>query len=138
MQYKRQRRLNYRDTVRFHGHDGPFLALGFKLGRFLIRELKPCGIMGLRIRVKTKTQKPYTCLIDGLQCVARTTMGKGNIMINGSLKQDIWVHAKSGKRSLKFKMSPLAWDICLHAYDLEKAARRVLRTQVNLLWERQK
>lgn len=138
MQYKIQRHLDYRDTVRFHGHDGPFLALGYRLGRFLVRELKPKGIMGLRVRMRTRIQKPYTCVLDGLQCASRATMGKGNIAVISRAKGDIWVYAQSGKRSVRCRMSRLAWDICLQADDLEKAARRVLRTPINSLWHMQK
>jgi len=134
MRYKKQRNLDYSETVRFHGHDGPFLALGYCLGRFLIKKLKPDGIMGLRIRVKTRIEKPYTCLIDGLQCSTFATTGKGNMTVAGSAKKDIIVRVQSGRKVLQFRMSPLAWEICLHADDLEKAARRVLRTSIKALW----
>lgn len=138
VQYKKQRHLDYKDTVRFHGHDGPFLALGYRLGRFLVRKLKPKGIMSLQVRVRTRIQKPYTCVLDGLQCATRATMGKGNIVVIDNATGDIRVHAQCGRRSVRCRMSPLAWDICRMADDLEKAARRVLRIPIDSLWQMQK
>ena len=79
MKHRRPRPLSYSETVRFHGHDGPFLALGYRLGKFLMRLLKPRGIMDLKITVKTKMKKPYTCILDGLQCATFATLGKGNL-----------------------------------------------------------
>jgi formylmethanofuran dehydrogenase subunit E len=135
MRPKRPRNLNYSETVRFHGHDGPFLALGYRLGRFLVRKLKPDGIMGLQITVKTKMQKPWTCLIDGLQCSTFATLGKGNLFAKRTIGNDIFVYAQRGKRVLKFRMSQTAWDLCSNVVDLEKAARKVMRTPVSVLWD---
>lgn len=135
MRHKRPRNLNYRETVRFHGHDGPFLALGYRLGRFLVTKLKPEGIMGLKITVKTKTQKPWTCLIDGLQCSTFATLGKGNLIAKGPIGNDIFVHAQRGKRVLNLRMSQTAWDLCSNVVDLEKAARKVMRTPASVLWD---
>jgi formylmethanofuran dehydrogenase subunit E len=135
MKYKKVRRLNYGEAVRFHGHDGPFLALGYRLGRYLIRRLKPEGIMGLRIIVTTRMQKPFTCLIDGLQCSTFATLGKGNLITRVSGWGNILVRAQRGDKVLTLRMSKMAWDLCSNVKDLEKAARRVFRIPVNELWE---
>ncbi|MGD8979468.1 MAG: formylmethanofuran dehydrogenase subunit E family protein [candidate division WOR-3 bacterium] len=136
MKYRKPRNLNYVETVRFHGHDGPFLALGYRLGRYLVKELKPQGIMGLRITVRTTMQKPLTCVLDGLQCSTFATVGKGNLITRNTRGREILVSVEKGTRVLKFRMSRTAWDICGNAVDLEKAARRILRTPVNELWQR--
>jgi formylmethanofuran dehydrogenase subunit E len=135
MKHKRPRNLSYEETVRFHGHDGPYLALGYRLGGYLVRKLKPEGIMGLEITVKTIMQKPRTCLIDGLQCSTFATLGKGNLITEKAIGSDIFVHARSGKRVLKLRMSQTAWELCSNVVDLEKAARRVMRTPVSALWD---
>ena len=134
MRHKKPKPLNYRETVRFHGHDGPFLALGYRLGRFLFKKLKPEGIMGLRVTVETRMQKPWTCLIDGLQCSTFTTLGKGNLVVKDSVGKDIFVHAQRGRRVLNLRMSQTAWELCSDVVDLEKAARRIMRTPVTELW----
>ena len=134
MSFKKQRRLNYEETVRFHGHDGPLLALGYRLGKFIVRELKPAGIMGLEIKVRTRREKPFTCLLDGLQCATFATLGKGNIIIEDSSSDAIVVHARADERSMKFVMNRRAIELCFTSGDLQRMARKILRTPVEELW----
>ena len=136
MKYKKPRSLNYSETVRFHGHDGPFLALGYRLGRFLVKTLRPQGIMDLRVTVTARMHKPLTCVLDGLQCSTLATLGKGNLITKKARGRQIHVRVAKGTRILRFRMSPKAWDICTTAVHLERAARKILRTPINQLWER--
>jgi formylmethanofuran dehydrogenase subunit E len=138
MKFRRPKNLNYRETVRFHGHDGPFLALGYRLGRFLNKELNPSGIMDFKISVSTKRRKPYTCLLDGLQCATFATLGKGNIAIRNISGEAIIVRVRKGGRVLKCSMTQRARVICFTAEDLEKGARQVLRTPIKQLWRIEK
>ena len=135
MKRRRPRPLSYSEAVRFHGHDGPFLALGYRLGKYLTSVLKPRGIMDLEITIKMKIEKPYTCILDGLQCATFATMGKGNLVSRNAVAGDIFVRARKGKQVLKLRMSRLSWEICTNAIALEKAARKVLRTPVKELWQ---
>jgi formylmethanofuran dehydrogenase subunit E len=134
MIFRRPRSLSYEETIRFHGHDGPFLALGYRLGRFLVRTMKPAGVMGLRITVRLKTKKPHTCMLDGLQCSTLATLGKGNLLVQRSWGRGITVYVNMGRRMRTFRITPLALDICFDAIDLKKAARRILRMQARDLW----
>ena len=136
LRYMRCKSLNYRETVRFHGHDGPFLALGYRLGRHIVKTLKPRGIMDLKITVNTRLSKPLTCVIDGLQCSTFATLGKGNLITKAANRQDMIIHVQRGNRKLSFRMSERAWDLCRNATYLEKSAFRVLHTPVNKLWVR--
>lgn len=134
MKYRRPRNLNYAETVRFHGHDGPFLAVGYRLGRYLVKKLRPQGIMGLRITVKTRMQKPLTCVLDGLQCSTFATFGKGNLTAKNVGGREMLVCVEKGTRVLRFRMTPKAWDVCCTAVDLGKAARKILRLPISQLW----
>ncbi|UCF69673.1 MAG: formylmethanofuran dehydrogenase subunit E family protein [candidate division WOR-3 bacterium] len=134
MKFKRPQNLTYTETIRFHGHDGPFLALGYRLGRFVVRTMRPTGIMDLRIRVTMKTAKPYTCILDGLQCSTLATVGKGNLSVHRSSGRAITINVYKGRTRKAFKIKPHALDICLNAVDLGKAARRILRMQARDLW----
>jgi formylmethanofuran dehydrogenase subunit E len=128
--------LSYQDTIRFHGHNGPFLAVGYKLGRFLMTKLKPKSIMDIRITVITELNKPYTCVIDGLQCSTFATIGKGNITVKRSRGEKIIVSAQKGKKIIKFRLTERARQMCFRAEDLERAANKILRTPANQLWHR--
>lgn len=134
IEHRRPRKLNYRETVRFHGHDGPFLALGYRLGIYLVRELKPKGIMDLKITVKTMVKKPYTCLVDGLQCATFATLGKGNLILKNFPDGSIVIEAQKGRRVKKCVMTDRAREICFAARDLAKSARSILRMPVKEMW----
>ena len=138
MQFKKPKPLNYEQTVRFHGHDGPFLALGYRLGRYLTKQLRPRGIMGLEIAARMRKQKPYTCLLDGLQCSTFATLGKGNIRVENIAREHIVVKARVGKRSLTCTITEQAWNTCFTALDLRKAARKIMRMPISELWHMQK
>lgn len=136
MEFKRPKPLTYAETVRFHGHDGPFLALGYCLGRRLLRDLKPAGIMGLRLTVKTKLEKPYTCILDGLQCSTLATYGKRNLLAIQSRARDTRVLVQAGRRRMTYRMTSDAWDLCVDQDDLAKASRKVRRAPIHTLWSR--
>lgn len=132
------RPLSYAQTVRFHGHDGPFLALGYRLGTFLLRKMRPGSIMDLKLTIRSRIKKPYTCVLDGLQCSTSATLGKGNITVVECCGDTIMVEAQKRKRILKFYMSPYAWSICLHANDLTKASRSIRRAPIDRIWLRKR
>ena len=65
----------------FHGHLGPYLVLGYRMGRIALRELDSEGHFGLSVLVHSKLQPPASCLIDGVQLGSGCTLGKRNIEI---------------------------------------------------------
>lgn len=134
MKYKRPKRLTYAQTVRFHGHDGPFLALGYKLGQYLVDRLKPKGIMDLAITVRTRLKKPYTCLIDGLQCSTFVTIGKSNLRIIDRRTKTISVIASRNTKKLKILVTNQAMKICQTDGDLRKAARLIFNIPDRILF----
>lgn len=67
--------------VRFHGHPGPFLALGIRMGLLALDLLGSRGYIGITAEVEAGTQPPISCLVDGIQVSAGCTAGKGNLKI---------------------------------------------------------
>lgn len=65
----------------FHGHLGPYLVLGYRMGRIALRELASEGHFGLRVVVHSELKPPASCLIDGVQLGSGCTLGKRNIEI---------------------------------------------------------
>jgi len=136
MRFVRPKILNYQEAIRFHGHNGPFLALGYKLGKYLNQKLKPKGIMNFKITVKTRVEKPFICVIDGLQCSTFATFGKGNMIVKRIRGKDIIVSVKKGKATYTYKITKKAMEICLTAEDLNKAATKIFRIPADQLWHR--
>ena len=65
----------------FHGHLGPYLVLGYRMGLIALRELDSQGHFGLSAVVYSKLEPPASCLIDGIQLGSGCTLGKRNIEI---------------------------------------------------------
>ena len=65
---------------RFHGHIGPFLAIGLRMG-LLANETLGRDPMQVRARVSVDPRPPRSCVIDGIQFATGCTMGKRNIEI---------------------------------------------------------
>jgi len=135
MKYRRLKILKYEDAIRFHGHDGPFLALGYKLGTYINQRHKPKGIMDMHITVAVKPQKPYTCIIDGLQCSTRATMGKGNMKLRNS-PSGMYVTVTKAKKRYCYGITQQALDMCTGPDPLPTAARKILKALPRVLWHR--
>lgn len=64
----------------FHGHMGPFLTIGLKMGVIATDLLKSDrDDDALRVVVKIINKTPYTCVIDGLQIGSGCTFGNGKL-----------------------------------------------------------
>ncbi len=77
-------------AINFHGHFGPFLALGLRLGEFALTKLKARKYFGIRVTVHCPPQPPPSCMVDGLQVSTGATYGKRNIELVPS--EEITVH----------------------------------------------
>ena len=70
----------------FHGHLGPYLIVGMRMGE-LSNELlgresgAGKGHAKKRAIIKTGLKPPISCIIDGIQYTSGCTLGKGNIEV---------------------------------------------------------
>jgi len=63
----------------FHGHLGPNLIIGIKMGNRAVAELSPETCFQLTADVYCPEMPPSSCVIDGIQLSTGCTMGKRNI-----------------------------------------------------------
>lgn len=68
-------------AVRLHGHPGPFLALGIRMGLLALELLQSPGYTGITAEIETGTKPPLSCLVDGIQVATGCTAGKGNLQV---------------------------------------------------------
>ena len=76
--------LSLEEAIRLHGHKGPWLIIGYRVGLRAREILKPKNFFSLHCIVYTPIKTPYTCAIDGIQASTQCTIGKLNIELRES------------------------------------------------------
>ncbi len=71
--------ISLKEAVKFHGHLGPYLVLGLLAGNLGLKKLGIKKYFGMLVKVYGASDRPKSCLIDGLQLSTGATYGKGNI-----------------------------------------------------------
>jgi len=68
-----------------HGHLGPFLVIGVRMGEIAGRFLNvEGGNSGMRVMVRVPLVTPFSCILDGIQAVTRCTVGNRRLKIRNS------------------------------------------------------
>lgn len=66
----------------FHGHLGPFLVIGVRMGLIGARKL---GVKEnnekLRVTAMLKQQVPFSCVVDGIQVATKCTIGNQKLKL---------------------------------------------------------
>jgi len=71
-------------AAKIHGHLGPFLVLGVKMGEAALKKLGGLQKGSLRVKLKVPLQTPYSCLIDGVQTATQCTVGNRKLELENS------------------------------------------------------
>ena len=75
--------MNFEDTIKFHGHACPGLAIGYRVANLALKEL------GLRARDEELVAivENNSCAVDAIQLMCGCTFGKGNLIFKDFGKQ---------------------------------------------------
>ena len=75
--------MNFEDTVHFHGHRCPGLAMGYRVANLALKEL------GLRAKDEELVAivENNSCAVDAIQFICGCTFGKGNLIFKDFGKQ---------------------------------------------------
>jgi len=68
-------------AIDFHGHGGPFMVVGLRMGLMALEKLDAHGYFDLSCRAMLHWGPPDSCVIDGIQISSGCTMGKHNIKV---------------------------------------------------------
>lgn len=63
----------------FHGHLGPYVVAGLRLGRYAVARLDADPHFGVEAEVHCPDRPPPSCAMDGIQFATGCTLGKRNI-----------------------------------------------------------
>ena len=94
----------YSRTVEFHGHGGPFMVVGLRMGLLALRALDSPGWFDLSCRASLRLSPPDSCVVDGLQTSTGCTMGKRNITVEEG--EGVTSEFKFGGRVLRVSLKP--------------------------------
>jgi len=81
-----------------HGHLGPFLIAGIRMGLLALELLDSPGYFGVEADSETGTVTPLSCLTDGVQIGSGCTLGKGNIRVTDEHRPRVHFSGETGKR----------------------------------------
>ncbi len=91
--------------IKLHGHAGPYLNLGIKMGLLALEILNVKGYFDLSVEAELEYRRPMSCFVDGLQISTGCTMGKGNIRVKDQLG-NINALFKTENKTLRIKLNP--------------------------------
>jgi len=96
-------------AIDFHGHLGPFLVIGVRMGIIGIRELGLKNDDELRVTAHLKYSIPISCVVDGLQVTTRCTIGNQKLKLIDSSDIAAKFILHNGKE-VAITVNPAAYD----------------------------
>ena len=84
--------------TQLHGHLGPFLVAGIRMGLLALDLLNSTGYFGIRAVSETGDKTPLSCLTDGVQIGSGCTAGKGNLVVTDSCRPRVHFETDSGDK----------------------------------------
>jgi len=126
--------LRYEDAVRFHGHKGPFMTLGYRAGLTAILKLTR-NPFDLTCTVKIPLRKPFSCVLDGIQCSCGCTLGKLNLKVEDSDDFVILFEQVSTKRRLVMRVRRRIIDMILSGESGDELADMIYNAPIDELFE---
>ncbi|NWF86263.1 formylmethanofuran dehydrogenase subunit E [Candidatus Bathyarchaeota archaeon] len=73
----------------FHGHLGPFLVIGVRMGQLAKTNLKHKteGNKVLKVTARIPLLTPFSCVLDGIQIITNCTVGNQKLEMKNSQKE---------------------------------------------------
>ncbi|MHA1229255.1 MAG: formylmethanofuran dehydrogenase subunit E family protein [Candidatus Helarchaeota archaeon] len=102
-------------AVLFHGHLGPFLILGLKMGQMAIDYLKPSNYNEISAEVLINPlSTPESCVIDGIQVSTCCTTGKRNLIVKEKNTPGIEAIFIGKDKKIEIKVKDIALGVIKH------------------------
>ena len=79
--------LTIKKAEELHGHLGPFLIIGVRIGETAKRMLEVESNEKLRATVKIPMKTPFSCILDGIQSTTQCTVGNQKLKIENSQRE---------------------------------------------------
>ena len=124
-------------TEEFHGHVGPFIVAGLKMGLLALEKLNAEKYSGMKVVVETGTTPPISCIVDGIQVSTGCTLGKGNIEVLSNNKPTAIFTKKGDNQQIKIMLKDkwLQEIANVSEESMQELAEKVLKTSPEELFE---
>ncbi|MBN1858639.1 formylmethanofuran dehydrogenase subunit E family protein [Candidatus Bipolaricaulota bacterium] len=83
--------------VALHGHLGPYLVCGIRMGRLALQLLRCRGYSDISAESDAGSTPPLSCLTDGIQVGCGCTTGKGNLRVTNWCRPRVWFIGPEGR-----------------------------------------
>jgi len=90
--------MKYADIARFHGHECPGLAIGYRMACAAMDELRQMRSADEEVVAIVEND---ACGVDALQCVSGCTFGKGNLIFRDYGKQVYTLYSRATRRGVR-------------------------------------
>jgi formylmethanofuran dehydrogenase subunit E len=121
--------------IKLHGHAGPYLNLGIKMGLLALEILKAKGYFDLSVEAELEYRRPMSCFVDGLQISTGCTMGKGNIRVKNQPGKINALFTTENK-NLRITLKPeIVESLNFEEESCEKLSQKILSIPNNELFD---
>jgi formylmethanofuran dehydrogenase subunit E len=108
MQNKEELKAMIDNAQKLHGHLGPFLVIGVRMGMIAKKALSvyddQCGF--LKANVKVPLFPPFSCLLDGIQTSTTCTVGNQRLTIENSEEICVSFAKQNAAGTVKITLKP--------------------------------
>jgi formylmethanofuran dehydrogenase subunit E len=91
-------------AVRLHGHGGPFMVVGLRIGLEALNILDARGWFDIKCKAELRWTPPDACVLDGIQVSTGCTLGKHNIEVEE--KGGVSATFKHGEMGVTLRVKP--------------------------------
>jgi formylmethanofuran dehydrogenase subunit E len=108
MQNKEELKAMIDNAQKLHGHLGPFLVIGVRMGMIAKKALSISDDQRefLKASVKVPLLPPFSCLIDGIQASTSCTVGNQRLTIKNSEEICVNFAKQNAGRTVKITLKP--------------------------------
>jgi formylmethanofuran dehydrogenase subunit E len=108
MQSQEELKVMIENAQKLHGHLGPFLVIGVRMGMIAKKALSvsddQCGF--LKANVKVPLFPPFSCLLDGIQASTSCTVGNQRLTIENSEEICVDFAKQNAAGTVKVTLNP--------------------------------
>ncbi len=90
--------MTFAEIVRFHGHECPGLAIGFRMATAAMEKLESLRAEDEELVAIVEND---ACGVDALQCITGCTFGKGNLLFRDYGKRVYTVYCRSTRKGVR-------------------------------------